>query len=60
MSTLLKESKTNTMTSQAFHIFTRSSSRHRLRKDNAAQETLVTQYYAQIVGLSEGHRHEAF
>ena len=25
-----------------------------LRKDNAAQETLVTQYYAQIVGLSEG------
>ena len=26
-----------------------------LRKDNAAQETLVTQYYAQIVGLSEGH-----
>ena len=26
-----------------------------LRKDNAAQGTLVTQYYAQIVGLSEGH-----
>ena len=24
------------------------------------QETLVTQYYAQIVGLSEGHRHKAF
>ena len=31
-----------------------------LRKDNAAQETLVTQYYAQIVGLSEGQQHKAF
>ena len=24
------------------------------------KETLVTQYYAQIVGLSERHRHKAF
>ena len=24
------------------------------RKDNAAQETLFTQYYTQIVGLSDG------
>ena len=29
-------------------------------KDNAAQETLVTQYYAQIFGLSEGQQHKAF
>ena len=31
-----------------------------LRKDNAAQETLVTKYYAQIVGLSEVHQYEYF
>ena len=31
-----------------------------LRKDNAAQETLVTQYYAIILGLSEGQQHKAF
>ena len=31
-----------------------------LRKDNAAQEALVTQYYAQIVGLSERQQHKAF
>ena len=31
-----------------------------LMKDNAAQKNLVTQYYAQIVGLSEGQQHKAF
>ena len=31
-----------------------------LRKDNAAQETLVTQYHAQVVGLSEGQQHKTF